>query len=266
MAEPVLPGLHFLPLLGADITVGEHYTVKLGPLTINADTVWATLIAGALVCLMALILRRRSKSGVPSKFQLVWEMGVEAVTRQIEGSVGERGLSVVPLAITLFVFILLCNTLEIFGLGSRYEWLGAPTGDINLTAALAVFVIVLVHIAWIRTQGIKAYASYYLFHPFPIYLLPFNLFMNVIEQLVRPVTLCLRLFGNLLAGGLMLTLIAALGVWTIGSLHVGYVGVLILNPLWKMFDVFFIGPIQAFIFALLTILYFDAAMSPQEAH
>ncbi len=267
MADHMLFGFHLMPFLGTDISVGEHYQVKLGPLTINLDTVWATLVAGAIVCAMAIYLRRRSTSGVPSKFQMVWELGNEAVTRQIEGSVGERGLSVVPLAITLFVFILVCNAFELFGIGAHYEWLGAPTGDINLTLALALFVIVLVHITWVRYWGIKAYAGHYLFHPFPVWLLPFNLFINLIEEIARPITLALRLFGNLLAGTLMLTLIAALGVWELGHIPIGNILVIILNPLWKIFDVFLIGPIQAFIFALLTILYFDTAMSPpQEAH
>lgn len=259
-------GLHLLPLLGTNISVGEHYLAKLGPLTINLDTVWATLIAGAVVAAMAVALRRRSRSGVPGRFQLAWEIGEEAVTRQIEGSVGPRGLSVVPLALTLFVFILVANAFEIFELGARYDWLGAPTGDINLSFGLAIFVIVLVHITWIRTQGIKGYAGHYLLHPFPPVLAPFNLFINVIEEIARPLTLALRLFGNLLAGTLMITLIAALGAWKLSSIPIGDIAVLLLNPVWKVFDVFFIGPIQAFIFALLTILYFDTAMSTEEAH
>lgn len=250
-----------LLMLGSDISVGDHYTTKIGGLTINLDTVWATLLAGLLVCALGLMMRRRATSGVPNKLQLTWEAGVEAVRGQIEGSVGPRGLWVVPLALTLFVFILICNFFEIFGLGAYYDWLGAPTGDINLSLGLALLVIVLVHITWVRTAGIKGYVAHYLLHPFPKFLMPFNLFINLVEEIARPITLALRLFGNLLAGGLMLTLIAALGVWKISSIPVGDVAVLILNPVWKLFDVFLIGPIQAFIFALLTILYFDTAMS-----
>jgi F-type H+-transporting ATPase subunit a len=261
-----MAGFSIIPVLGANISVGDHLTTKLGPLTINLDTVWATVVAGVATCALGLWVARRPSTGVPGRLQLAWEAGVEAITRQIEGSVGERGLSVVPLALTLFVFILICNALEVFGLGAHYDWLGAPTGDINLTAALALIVIVPVHVVWIRTHGIKGYVRHYLLRPFPPALIPFNLFINLIEEIVRPITLCLRLFGNLLAGGLMLTLIAALGAWTIASIPIGNIAVVVLNPIWKLFDVFFIGPIQAFIFALLTILYFDTAMSTEEAH
>jgi F-type H+-transporting ATPase subunit a len=156
------------------------------------------------------------------------------------------------------------NSFEVFGLGSKYEFLPAPTGDINLPLGLALFVILLVHIASVRARGIRGYIAHYFFHPFPKLLFPINLFINVVEELVRPVTLALRLFGNLLSGGLMLALIAALAAWKLSGIPIGDVAVIILDPVWKIFDVLLIGPIQAFIFALLTIVYFDIAM--QEEH
>ncbi len=94
--------------------------------------------------------------------------------------------------------------------------------------------------------------------------MPFNLFINLVEEIAKPITLALRLFGNLLSGTLMLSLIAYLGVWKLGAIPVGNVLVLIVNPVWKLFDLG-IGAIQAFIFALLTILYFDVAMSTEHA-
>ncbi|MHB1786770.1 MAG: F0F1 ATP synthase subunit A, partial [Acidimicrobiales bacterium] len=153
-----------------------------------------------------------------------------------------------------FIFILFANFFEALGLGSKYEWLPAPTGDINLPLSMAFFVIVLVHISSIRSRGIKGYIKHY-FQPY-VFLFP----VNLIEEVAKPVTLALRLFGNLLSGGLMLALIAALGIWEISHIPVGSVVVIVINPVWKLFDLF-IGIIQAFIFALLTILYFDAAMS-----
>jgi len=253
-------------LLGADITVGEHVARKVGPFTFNLDTIWPTLLAAALVALMAWVLHRKSTSGVPGKFQLVWEMGVEVVTRQVEGTMGERGLMVVPLAMSLFVFIFLCNFFEIVGLGSRYEWLAVPNADINLPLAMAVLVIVLVHWNSVRVRGARGYLHHYVAQPFPPVLLPFNIFINVVEEIAKPVTLALRLFGNLFSGALMLALIAALGAWTIAHFHVGYLATLIASIIWKLFDVFLIGPIQAFIFALLTVLYFDTAMQVEPSH
>lgn len=247
-------------LLAANISVGDHIQRKVFGLTLNMDTVWATGLAVVIVLALGIALRRGATSGVPGKFQTTWEMGVEAVTKQVEGSIGPRGKSVIPLAMALFVFILVCNIFGVVGLGSKYEWLPAPTGDINLPLALAIFVIVLVHIYSIRSRGIGGYVKHYLMHPFPIYLMPFNLFINLVEEIAKPITLALRLFGNLLSGALMLSLIAALGNWKASGAPIGYVAVLVFNPLWKVFDLG-IGAIQAFIFALLTILYFDVAMS-----
>ena len=90
--------------------------------------------------------------------------------------------------------------------------------------------------------------------------------MNIIEELVKPVTLTLRLFGNLFAGGLMLSLLAALVAWKFGLFGViGGVLSAMFTVVWKLFDML-IGAIQAFIFALLTILYFDTAMAKDPAH
>jgi F-type H+-transporting ATPase subunit a len=93
--------------------------------------------------------------------------------------------------------------------------------------------------------------------------MPINIFINLVEEIAKPLTLALRLFGNLLSGALMLSLIAYLGAWKLGAIPAGDIGVVIANFLWKGFDIA-IGLIQAFIFTLLTILYFDVAMAVDE--
>ena len=101
--------------------------------------------------------------------------------------------------------------------------------------------------------------------PFSPALFPVNLFMNIIEEIVRPVTLTLRLFGNLFAGGLMLRCSPP---WSPGASAACPIGGILSVPftvIWKLFDMG-IGAIQAFIFALLTIIYFDTAMAPDVAH
>lgn len=252
--------------LAADITVGDHIQRKVAGLTMNLDTVWATAAALVVTCLLGLVLRRQTTSGVPGKFQAAWEMGVEAVTKQVEGSIGPAGRRVIPLAVSLFVFIFVANVFEVVGLGSKYEWLSAPTGDINLPLALALLVIVLVHVASVRARGIGGYLKHYLMQPFPVFLLPFNLFINLVEEIAKPITLALRLFGNLFSGGLMLTLLAALVAWTLGPVPMGGIAVLIFDPVWKLFDGLLIATIQAFIFALLAILYFETAMTDIGGH
>jgi F-type H+-transporting ATPase subunit a len=110
-------------------------------------------------------------------------------------------------------------------------------------------VIIAVHATWIRRQGLRNYVGHY-FRPYKV-LLPINL----IEELVKPVTLALRLFGNIFSGGLMLVLIADL-------LPANWIAPTpILDVVWKLFDGLFVGPVQAFIFSLLTILYFEAAIA-----
>jgi F-type H+-transporting ATPase subunit a len=246
-------------LLAANIEVGQHFTTRVPGLgTLDLDTLWNTAIAMVVVLALGLAVRARSRSGVPSKLQLAWEMGVQAIRTQVEGSIGPRGAAVVPLALALFIFILIANWLTTFESGARYEALGPPAADINFTLALAIIVIIPVHIASIRVRGLRGYLGHY-FRPYKI-LFP----VNVVEEFAKPVTLALRLFGNLLSSVLMVALIAALGAWTLAHVPIGDVSTFILETIWKLFDFVLIGPIQAFIFSLLTILYFDAAMS--DAH
>jgi F-type H+-transporting ATPase subunit a len=257
-------------LLASNISVGDHVVRKVFGLSLDVDTIWATGIAMVILLAIGIVMRRQATAGVPGKLQLAFETGVQTITRQVEGTIGSRGLAIVPLALTLFVFILLANLLEVFGVGSHYEFFGPPTADVNLPLAMAVFVIVLVHIASLRSRGIVGYMAHYFSHPFAsksivgrILVAPFNFFLTVIEEIAKPITLALRLFGNLFSGGLMLSLIAALGAWKISSVPIGDVATFIFAIVWKVFDVFFIGPIQAFIFTLLTILYFDTAMATE---
>ena len=169
---------------------------------------------------------------------------------------GDQGLFVVPLAVTLFVFILLCNWLELIPTTwpGHHQIIPAPTGDINMTAALAVLVIVLVHFTCDPSvnNGFRAYIAHY-FKPYK------GLFLiNVVEEIAKPLTLALRLFGNIFAGGLMLRAVRRADV---GEAHLAHP-----HPRRgrKRFDGVFVGPVQAFIFTLLTILYFQIGCAPEE--
>jgi F-type H+-transporting ATPase subunit a len=236
-------------VVASGITVGEHPTFKLFGLTFNRDTLLSTGIAGLIVVGLGLYMSSHISSGVPSKLQLFFEALVDWVNKQVEESMGIKVAPfVVPLAVTLFFFILTANWLEVIPSGHNPEYLPAPTADVNLTYALALLVIGLVHITSIRKRGVKGYVGHY-FKPFKAFVL-----INVIEELAKPLTLALRLFGNIFAGGIMILLISRLPLFVVpfGDL------------IWKPFDMF-IGGIQAFIFSLLTILYFGAATS-QESH
>jgi F-type H+-transporting ATPase subunit a len=148
----------------------------------------------------------------------------------------------VPLAITLFFFILISNLLSIVPHAFE-EYVRPPTSDVNLTFALAFFVIILVHLTGIRVRGAKKYFAHFA-HPYP-FLVP----LEAITEIVKPFTLALRLFGNILSGGVMVAVIALMP-WWIEWLP---------TSLWKLFDLF-VAVLQAFIFALLTIIYFGFAV------
>ncbi|MHB1988604.1 MAG: F0F1 ATP synthase subunit A [Acidimicrobiales bacterium] len=237
-------------LLAINVPVGDHITGKLFGLTVNIDDLVSVAVAGLIMVALGLMLRRNVTAGVPGRLQLAFETIVGSVETQVRSTMGDRGLFVIPLAVTLFIFILLCNWLEMLPTTypGHHQLLPAPTGDINLTAALAILVIVLVHVTWISKSGWKSYVGHY-FKPnlafFPI---------NVVEEIAKPLTLALRLFGNIFAGGIMLVLIADMPAKFILPIPV-------LDVIWKLFDGLFVGPVQAFIFTLLTILYFDSAVS-----
>jgi F-type H+-transporting ATPase subunit a len=236
------------------IEIGKHVQRTVGGWTFNIDTIWTTVIAGGIVLILGFIARARLTSPnadhVPTKLQLVWEAVVNQVQTQVEDSLGKVNPFVVPLAVALFFFILFANWLELVpSEPGSVHLLPAPTADTNLTYALALLVIVGVWTYGIREKGIKGYLKHFL-EPFPI-LLP----LNVIEELIKPVTLALRLFGNIFAGGIMLSLIGLIPIWLFWAP----------NIIWKLFDMF-IGGIQAFIFALLTVLYFGMAGAGHGEH
>jgi F-type H+-transporting ATPase subunit a len=252
-------------VLPAEIKIGEHTVRKLGGLSFNLDTIWTTAIAGGLVLLLGFLARRaltrNPDDHVPTKLQLFWESIVSQVNAQVEDNIGRVHPYVAPLAISLFFFILFANWLELIPseLNDRAHLLPAPTSDTNLTYAMALLVMVSVWVYGIRQKGLKGYLKHFV-EPFPI-LLP----LNILEELLKPVTLALRLFGNIFAGGIMLSLIGALIAWKVGDVPVGGVLGIIFNIIWKLFDAI-IGGIQAFIFALLTVLYFAMAGAGHDDH
>jgi len=233
-------------LAAEEIEIGVHPTATFFGLTFNLDTMLATVIAGVLVVGLGLFVRARVTAGVPSGAQLFLE-GVNAqVRRQVEDSVGIKTAPfVVPLALTLFLFILTANWLAVL---PSEHYVPPPTADVNLTFALALLVIGWVQVTGIRKRGAGPYFKHFA-QPY-WWLLP----LNLIEELAKPVSLALRLFGNIFAGGIIISLIAGLPAYLLWAP----------TATWKLFDLF-IGLIQAFIFALLTVLYFGSATS-EEGH
>jgi len=249
-----------------EIHPGEHPTREFLGMTFNIDTIFVTVVAGAIVVGLGFWARRklteRPDDHVPTKIQLFWETVVGQVNSQVEANLGRLHPYVVPLATSLFVFILVANWLEVIPtqLNENTHILPSPTNDTNLTYAMALLAMVSVWTYGIRKKGAKAYFKHYL-EPYP-WMLP----LEVLQDLLKPVTLALRLFGNIFAGSIMLALIAGLAGLTLGPLPVGSFLTIVFNIVWKLFDTMFLGGLQAFIFALLTVLYFGMAGAGHDEH
>ena len=251
----------FLPLAEggeeeeSTIQIGHHVERELFGITFNLDTIWTTALAAGAVLLLGFLARRAltrdTDDHVPTKIQLLWETIVKEVNTQVEDNLGRVHPYVTPLAISLFFFILFANWLELLptALNDHVHLTPAPTADVNLTYAMALLVVVGVNIFAVQTHGIGGYLKGFL-KPYPI-MAP----LTVLEELIKPFTLALRLFGNIFAGGIMLALIGQL------PFYVQWLP----STIWQLFDMF-IGLIQAFIFALLTILYFGMAAQGHGSH
>ena len=240
------------------IEVGHHTTATWLGMTVNTDTIYATALAAAITLALAFFLRVKvTSTGVPSGVQLFWESITIQMRGQIEQAIGMKiAPFVLPLAVTLFVFILIANWISVLPVqygtanGGTGELLKPPASDINFVLALALFVFICYHAAGIWRRGIIG-------HPIKVlkghvaFLAPINL----VEEIAKPISLSLRLFGNIFAGGIMVALIALFPPYIMWAP----------NAIWKTFDLF-VGLIQAFIFALLTILYFSQSMELDEDH
>ena len=242
-----------------DIHPGEHPEGHLFGLTLNLDTIRVTVVAGLILIALGFWVRsqltKKTEDHVPTKLQLLWETIVGQVTTQVEENLGKVNPFVVPLATALFFFILIANWIEVIPteINKHHHFQPSPTADTNLTYAMAVMVIIGVWTFSIRERGFKGFWKHY-FEPVP-WMFP----LEILQDLLKPVTLALRLFGNIFAGGIMLALIAGLAGIKTGGVPVGGVFTTILNVVWKLFDTMFLGALQAFIFALLTVLYFGMA-------
>jgi F-type H+-transporting ATPase subunit a len=214
---------------------------NLGSAAIQTDIAVATLVVAAVVLTLGFVGRRGPATATPTGIRLLWEMSIEAADRTVEGMPATARNRATATAVTLFWFVVVANWLHLIPASP----LPAPTSDINLTLALAVTAMAMVHVTAVQTRGIRAYLRHY-FSPW--WLAP----AKVLEEAIKPLTLALRLFGMVFASALMIVLI--------GEILPAPAAVLP-HVLWTLFDVF-VGAIQAFIFALLTLLYFRA-LSPE---
>ena len=238
--------------------VGEHPLWNLpvlGP--VHADTILTTWVVMALTLAFFWYIGASYRTNQVNKTQATFEGIINYLADLSLGTLGPKGERYVPLFVGIFLFIWILNefgVLFIKALGLPFG--GSPTADLNTTAAFALVVFFSIQFLAIRKNGIKAYA--HLFQPYA-FMFPINL----LEELARPVVLAMRLAFNILAGEILLFVVATLIVSNIvvGPVNVSYLAAV--APIGIEFFNFAIGTIQAFVFTLLAIVYLSLATAEE---
>jgi F-type H+-transporting ATPase subunit a len=233
---------------------------------VHIDSITVSLVLGVLFCVVFWLKARKATAGVPGKGQAFVELVLEFVDGQVKDVFhGDRRI-LGPLALTVFVWVFLMNAMDLLpvdllpwitGMFGVEHFRSVPTADINMTFAMSLTVFVLIIFYSFKAKGFTGYMHELFTAPFganPLLWIP-NFLLNVVELLSKPVSLAMRLFGNMYAGELVFMLIAGLfsaGSWLLyGMGIIGY-------TVWGVFHILIIG-IQAFIFMVLTIVYISMA-------
>lgn len=234
-----------------NLTAGEGFW------TLHLDTLFFSIALGGTTLYFFHKAAKHATVGVPGKFQNFVEILVEFVDTQVKDSFHGRSDLIAPLGLTIFVWVFLMNFMDLIPvdlLPVIAGWFGihylrvVPTTDLNLTFSLSISVFLLIVFYSIKIKGAGGFAKELCFEPFGKWLLPVNLLLKGVEELAKPVSLALRLFGNLYAGELIFILIALLPWWIQFTLGVP----------WAIFHILIIT-LQAFIFMMLTIVYLSLA-------
>lgn len=261
-------------------TAVEYIQHHLGYWTVanvHLDTILVSWFCGGIILLLGLWLRKRLTADTPNGVQNAVETVVEFVNDQAKSLFPRADPLVGPLALTIFLWVFVMNFMDLIPvdlLPLTASWIGAnvfgvdphsvyfrsvPTAGLATTFAMALTVFALSIFYGIRSKGMGGYLKGYMTHPFGIYLAPINVLMSLVEEIAKPLSLALRLFGNLFAGELVFMLIALVGFsWFMLPAQ------LVLGWMWTVFHLLIIL-IQAFIFMLLSVVYL-AMQTSEEAH
>ena len=239
--------------------ISHHLTnlkVGTGFWTFNLDTLIVSGVLGLLVFGGMALLVRNATSGVPRGWQNFFEMVLSFVNQQVKDTYHGNNPIVAPLAITIFVWVFIMNAMDLIPVdflpaattaaGVHY-FKFVPTTDPNLTFAMSITVFVIMIWMNFQVKGIGGFMHEVFTVPFGPKLAPVNLLFRIVEDIAKPISLSLRLFGNMYAGEMVFILIALLGVWQL--------------PLalpWALFHILIIT-LQAFVFMMLTIVYMSMA-------
>jgi F-type H+-transporting ATPase subunit a len=245
-----------------------HLKVGEGFWTFHVDTLFMSISLGVIALGLFWMASRKATAGVPGKWQAFVEMVVEFVDTQVKEVFHLDRRFLAPVALTIFVWVFFMNAMDLLPLdlpgkvaalfGLHY-WRVVPTADVNTTFAMSITVLVIVITFAFKAKGAGGYMHELFTAPFgahPVLWVP-NFLLNMVELLSKPVSLAMRLFGNMYAGELVFMLIALLGAgwagFTIGS-SLGMIGQVLAGSAWAIFHILIIT-LQAFIFMVLTIVY-----------
>jgi F-type H+-transporting ATPase subunit a len=245
--------------------------------TLNVDSVlWSAAMGLLLIVLLLFTARsaRRSAAGLPSGLIKYVEGIVDLIDGQVRNTMHQYNPLVAQLAFTIFCMVLLMNAIDLFpvdfwstliaerGIGLE-NFKSVATTDPNITFGTAICVFLLVQFYSFKMKGVVGYGKEFFLHPFDTWWLSwFNFILKVIEEIARPISLALRLFGNMYAGELIMILIGLFALtmgWPTGIGAVfGWIGQVILGTAWGSFHILIVL-LQAFIFMMLTIVYLSLA-------
>jgi F-type H+-transporting ATPase subunit a len=248
----------------AALTPTEYIVHHLTNLTDGAgfwawhlDTLFFSIVLGSAFLAIMVTAARRATTSVPGGLQNFAELMVEFVDRQVKDTFHGRNELIAPLGLTIFCWVFLWNAMDLLpvdllpligsGIGVHHLRV-VPSADMNATFGLSITVFLLIIFYSLKIKGVGGYARELLTHPFGPYFFPANLLLNVVEMLAKPLSLSLRLFGNMYAGEMIFILIALLPWWAQPFL----------SWPWAMFHLLIIT-LQAFIFMVLTIVYLSMA-------
>ncbi|MBQ7626178.1 MAG: F0F1 ATP synthase subunit A [Rhodocyclaceae bacterium] len=257
-------------------TSGERQQVVVDWGIINLDSMFWSIVLGALAVFLLWRAASKATAGVPGRFQCAVEMLVEMVADQAKGIVHseESRRLVAPLALTVFVWIFFMNAMDLLPVDllpviweNIYSAAGGdphhayqrvvPTADLNITLGMAIAVLLLCLFYNVKIKGVQGWMHELFNAPFGSHplLWPVNFAMQMVEFLAKTVSLGMRLFGNMYAGELIFILIAMLGGT---ATMLGFVGHVIAGSVWAIFHILIIT-LQAFIFMMLTLVYIGQA-------
>ena len=258
---------------------GSAEVSEMGFWAFHVDTLFFSTLLGAIFLFVFARAAKNFSLYKPSKLQCFIELMIDFINGVVKGTFkSAKNTLVAPMALTIFAWVLLMNLMDLVPVDLipyPAELLGipylkvVPTTDLNLTASLALSVFVLYLFFSIKSKGFIGFIKSTSLHPFGPWMLPANLFIEIIDLLAKPLSLALRLYGNLYAGEMIFLLIAGMVSIELTQLTVAGLGLnlagIALSLIWAIFHILIVV-LQAFIFMMLTVVYMNMAHEKFEQH